>query len=100
MRSVERRERREERPEPCQNSSINEYEPNTGNSDAALSHAGFVYGFVLEGLLIVEVDKTPCILKSGDLISYNSRRLELWTAQSAKPCGSTLIENPKGFHSE
>jgi transcriptional regulator with XRE-family HTH domain len=54
--------------------AINEYEPNTGNSDAALSHAGFEYGFVLEGVLTVEVDKTPYILKSGDLISYNSRR--------------------------
>jgi transcriptional regulator with XRE-family HTH domain len=54
--------------------AINEYEPNTGNSDAALSHAGFEYGFVLEGALTVEVDKTPYILKSGDLISYNSRR--------------------------
>jgi transcriptional regulator with XRE-family HTH domain len=54
--------------------AINEYEPNTGNSDSALSHAGFEYGFVLEGVLTVEVDKTSHILKSGDLISYNSRR--------------------------
>jgi quercetin dioxygenase-like cupin family protein len=54
--------------------AINEYEPNTGNSDAALSHAGFEYGFILEGVLTVEVDKTPHILKTGDLISYNSRR--------------------------
>jgi transcriptional regulator with XRE-family HTH domain len=54
--------------------AINEYEPNTGNSDAPLSHAGFEYGFVLEGVLTVEVDKTAHILKSGDLISYSSRR--------------------------
>nr|WP_276571590.1 cupin domain-containing protein [Bradyrhizobium sp. dw_78] len=54
--------------------AINEYEPNTGNSDTAVSHAGFEYGFVLEGALTVEVDKTSHILKSGDLISYSSRR--------------------------
>jgi uncharacterized cupin superfamily protein len=89
MRSVERRERREERPEPCPNSSINEYEPNTGNSDAALSDAGFEYGFVLEGVLTVEVDKTPCILKSGDLISYNSRRAhKIWNY------GRRKVRNP------
>ncbi len=59
--------------------AINEYEPNTGNADAALSHAGFEYGFVLEGVLTVEVDKTSHILKSGDLISYNSRRAhKIW----------------------
>lgn len=59
--------------------AINEYEPNTGNSDAALSHAGYEYGFVLEGTLTVEVDNTPHILKSGDLISYSSRRAhKIW----------------------
>ncbi len=54
--------------------AINEYEPNTGNADAAVSHAGFEYGFVLDGVLTVEIDNTSHILKSGDLISYNSRR--------------------------
>jgi transcriptional regulator with XRE-family HTH domain len=59
--------------------AINEYQPNTGNSDAPVAHAGFEYGFVLEGTLTVEVDKTSYVLKSGDLISYNSRRAhKIW----------------------
>ena len=52
--------------------AINEYQPDTGNSDVAVAHAGFEYGFVLEGTLTVEVDGASHILKSGDLISYNS----------------------------
>ena len=54
--------------------AINEYEPNTGNADDAVSHAGFEYGFILEGALTVEVDQTSYLLKPGDLISYSSRR--------------------------
>jgi len=54
--------------------AINEYEPDTGNAETALSHSGFEYGYVLEGTLTVEIDGTSHILKPGDLISYNSRR--------------------------
>ena len=54
--------------------AINEYQPNTGNADDAVSHAGFEYGFILEGALTVEVDQTSYLLKPGDLISYSSRR--------------------------
>jgi transcriptional regulator with XRE-family HTH domain len=54
--------------------AINEYEPHTGNAEHPVTHDGFEYGFVLEGTLTVEVDGTTYVLKSGDLISYSSRR--------------------------
>jgi quercetin dioxygenase-like cupin family protein len=54
--------------------AINEYEPHTGNAERPVTHDGFEYGFVLEGTLTVEVDGTTYVLKSGDLISYSSRR--------------------------
>jgi transcriptional regulator with XRE-family HTH domain len=53
--------------------AINEYQPNTGNSDQPVAHDGYEYGFVLEGTLSVEVDGTPFVLNRGDLISYSSR---------------------------
>ena len=54
--------------------AINEYEPDTGSSDRPVSHDGYEYGLVLEGTLSIEVDGTPYVLTSGDLISYNSRK--------------------------
>ncbi len=65
--------------------AINEYQPNTGNSDQPVSHDGYEYGFVLEGTLSVEVDSTPFVLERGDLISYSSRRAHrLWNYTNAK----------------
>lgn len=59
--------------------AINEYQPNTGNSDRPVSHDGYEYGYVLEGTLSVEVDGTSYVLTPGDLISYNSRKPhKLW----------------------
>jgi transcriptional regulator with XRE-family HTH domain len=54
--------------------AINEYQPDTGNSDQPVSHDGYEYGFVLEGTLSVEIDGTPFVLSRGDLISYSSRK--------------------------
>jgi len=54
--------------------AINEYAPKTGSAPAPLSHAGFEYGFVLEGELTVEIDGNTHHLEKGDLISYSSRR--------------------------
>jgi transcriptional regulator with XRE-family HTH domain len=53
--------------------AINEYQPNTGNSERPVSHGGYEYGFVLDGTLTVDVDGTTFVLNSGDLISYSSR---------------------------
>ena len=73
------------REDPARGVSIatNEYQPNTGNSDVPVTHAGFEYGFVLEGTLTVEVDKTSYLLKPGDLISGTTAN-----ARCAH-CGST-----------
>jgi transcriptional regulator with XRE-family HTH domain len=65
--------------------AINEYQPDTGNSDQAVSHDGYEYGFVLEGTLSVEVDGTPFVLRPGDLISYSSRKPHrLWNYSKHK----------------
>lgn len=54
--------------------AVNEYAPQTGSSDQPLSHEGYEYGIVLEGMLIVEVEDSSHLLYVGDLISYASRR--------------------------
>ena len=65
--------------------AINEYEPNTGNAELPVSHGGYEYGFVLEGTVTVELDKTSYVLKGGDLISYSSRRAHrIWNHGSKK----------------
>jgi transcriptional regulator with XRE-family HTH domain len=65
--------------------AINEYEPNTGNSEQPVSHDGYEYGFVLEGKLSVEVDGTLYVLSRGDLISYSSRKPHrLWNYSDDK----------------
>lgn len=65
--------------------AINEYQPDTGNSDQAVSHDGYEYGFVLEGTLSVEVDGTCYVLTRGDLISYSSRKPHrLWNYSKGK----------------
>jgi transcriptional regulator with XRE-family HTH domain len=65
--------------------AVNEYEPNTGNSEQPVSHDGYEYGFVLEGTLSVEVDGTPFELGRGDLISYSSRKPhKLWNYGTEK----------------
>jgi transcriptional regulator with XRE-family HTH domain len=65
--------------------AVNEYLPNTGNSEQPVAHDGYEYGFVLEGTLSVEVDGTPYVLNRGDLISYSSRKPHrLWNYSDDK----------------
>ena len=54
--------------------AVNEYEPNTGSSLKRGAHAGFEYGFVLEGNLTVELENVTYQLKAGDLIAFESKR--------------------------
>ena len=52
--------------------AINEYQPDTGNSDSRVHHPGYEYGLVLEGALNVDVNGTLYLLNPGDIISYDS----------------------------
>jgi transcriptional regulator with XRE-family HTH domain len=54
--------------------AMNEYEPHTGATETPITHSGYEYGFVLDGILTVEVDGISHVLEAGDLISYSSRR--------------------------
>jgi transcriptional regulator with XRE-family HTH domain len=54
--------------------AINEYAPDTGSADQPMHHAGYEYGVVLERELTVEVEGVEYVLRSGDLISYDSAR--------------------------
>jgi transcriptional regulator with XRE-family HTH domain len=54
--------------------AVNEYAPDTGSALTPLSHAGYEFGFVLEGKLTVEIDGASYKIEKGDLISYSSRR--------------------------
>ena len=54
--------------------AVNEYDPHTGNAIKPVAHEGFEYGFILEGVLTVEVDGVAYQLHPGDLIAYNSQR--------------------------
>ncbi len=51
---------------------VNEYGPRTSNAATALRHAGYEYGVLLDGSLVVELDGEPYELKPGDSISYAS----------------------------
>jgi transcriptional regulator with XRE-family HTH domain len=51
---------------------VNEYRPGTSNAATAVHHAGFEYGLLLEGSLIVELAGEPYVMKPGDSISYAS----------------------------
>lgn len=53
--------------------AINEYQMDSGNSEQPLGHAGYEYGVLIEGRLIVEVGTSRYELMPGDLISYDSR---------------------------
>lgn len=52
--------------------AINIYQPDTGNSPTPVRHAGYEYGFLIEGELNVEIDGAEYLLQAGDLISYQS----------------------------
>jgi len=54
--------------------ALNEYAPNTGSNESPLSHDGYEYGLLLEGVLTVEIDGEIHKIGAGDLISYESRR--------------------------
>jgi transcriptional regulator with XRE-family HTH domain len=51
---------------------INEYGPQTSSAMSAVHHAGYEYGLLLEGSLVVELDGEAHELKSGDSIAYSS----------------------------
>lgn len=51
---------------------FNDYEPGTESSNNPVHHAGFEYGVVLKGRLIVEVGGERYEVKQGDCISYDS----------------------------
>ncbi len=65
--------------------ALNEYAPHTGSAERPITHEGFEYGYVLEGILTVEVDGVAHVLEEGDLIAYSSqRRHRIWNHGEAR----------------
>ena len=59
--------------------ALNEYEPHTGSTERPISHRGFEYGFILQGELSIKVDGAVYVVRKGDLIAYESRRMhKIW----------------------
>jgi transcriptional regulator with XRE-family HTH domain len=54
--------------------TLNQYSRGSANSSEPITHAGFEYGFVLDGELEVTVDGETHLLRPGDLISYWSSK--------------------------
>jgi transcriptional regulator with XRE-family HTH domain len=54
--------------------AINEYAPQGRSADSELHHGGYEYGFVLEGLLTVDLEGESYDLSPGDSIAYDSTR--------------------------
>jgi transcriptional regulator with XRE-family HTH domain len=54
--------------------TLNHYSRGSANSAEPITHAGFEYGFVLDGELEVTVDGETHRLRPGDLISYWSSK--------------------------
>ena len=75
--------------------AINEYEPETGSSLKRGAHSGFEYGFVLEGMLTVELENVTYQLKAGDLIAFESKRPHRFWNKGLKRA-RTLWINLKG----
>ena len=72
--------------------AISEFPPNSDTTPTPHAHAGYEYGFVLEGKLTVEVDGVSYAIKKGDLISYSSQcRHRVWN--SSKRNARTLWFN-------
>jgi transcriptional regulator with XRE-family HTH domain len=76
--------------------AINEYEPHAGSSLTSGDHSGFEYGFVLEGILTVELDNMTYKLKVGDLIAFESWRPHRFWNNGSKRV-RTLSINLKGI---
>ncbi|HEY0439474.1 MAG TPA: cupin domain-containing protein [Xanthobacteraceae bacterium] len=58
---------------------INEYEPETGSTQAPIHHQGYEYGVVLDGTLTVEIDGVRHVMRRGDSIAYSSsKNHKLW----------------------
>ncbi|WZU36049.1 hypothetical protein Rruber_05562 (plasmid) [Rhodococcus ruber] len=53
--------------------TVNEYAPGTASAGQATLHGGREYGVLVQGSLIIELDGTEYVLKSGDAISYASQ---------------------------
>ena len=75
--------------------AINEYEPETGSSLKRGGHSGFEYGFVLDGMLTVELENVTYQLKAGDLIAFESKRPHRFWNKGSKRA-RTLWINLKG----
>lgn len=75
--------------------AMNEYAPDTGSALKRGAHAGFEYGFVLEGQLTVELENVTYQLKAGDLISFESKRPHRFWNNGSKRV-RTLWINLKG----
>ena len=75
--------------------AINEYEPETGSSLKRGGHSGFEYGFVLDGMLTVELENVTYQLKAGDLIAFESKRPHRFWNNGTKRV-KTLWINLKG----
>lgn len=75
--------------------AIDEYEPHAGSSLKSGDHSGFEYGFVLEGILTVELDNMTYKLRAGDLIAFESSRPHRFWNNGSKRV-RTLSINLKG----
>ncbi len=53
---------------------VNEYAPGTASAVQVTHHGGYEYGYVLEGVLTVELQNTAHELEPGDSIAFESAR--------------------------
>ena len=53
---------------------VNEYAPGTASAVQVTHHSGYEYGYVLEGVLTVELQNTSHRIEQGDSIAFESTR--------------------------
>lgn len=53
---------------------VNEYAPGTASAVQVTHHTGYEYGYVLEGVLTVELQNTSHRIEQGDSIAFESTR--------------------------
>ncbi len=71
--------------------AINQYVPQGRSADRELHHGGYEYGFVLEGVLTVDLEGESYDLEPGDSIAYDSTRSHRIINQGATPAKAIWV---------
>jgi transcriptional regulator with XRE-family HTH domain len=71
--------------------AVNEYSPGGRSAERELHHAGYEYGYVLDGSLVIEIEGESHVLVPGDSIAYDSTRSHRIVNESEAPVRTVWV---------